>query len=92
MGRNGHDNRAWVRRFAERSRPGAYLRVLQPGALAAGDPIEVVHRPGHGVTVSYLFRAVTREPHLLPGLLVVEGLVTQAREKALRYRSAAAVN
>jgi MOSC domain-containing protein YiiM len=92
MGRNGHDNRAWVRRFAERARPGAYLRVLQPGAVAAGDPIEVVHRPGHGVTASYLFRAVTREPELLPQLLVVEGLVSEARERALRYQSVAPVN
>ena len=57
--------------------------VLQPGVLAAGDPVEVVHRPGHGVTASYLFRAVTREPDLLPGLLVVDGLVDKARRRAL---------
>ena len=81
MGRGGHDNSAWVRRFADRARPGAYLRVLQPGVLAAGDPIEVVHRPGHGVTASYLFRALLREPELLPGLLVVDGLVDKARRK-----------
>jgi MOSC domain-containing protein YiiM len=92
MGRNGHDNRAWVRRFAERARPGAYLRVLQPGVVAAGDAVEVVHRPGHGVTASYLFRAITREPELLPGLLVVDGLVPEARERALRYQPVAAVN
>jgi len=83
LGRNGHDNRAWVRRFSLRERPGAYLRVLQPGLLAAGEPIEVVHRPGHGVTVSYLFRALTREPGLLPRLLEVEGLTEKARRKAL---------
>jgi MOSC domain-containing protein YiiM len=85
MGRGGHDNTAWVRRFAERARPGAYLRVLQPGVLAAGDPIEVVHRPGHGVTASYLFRAVTREPALLPRLLDVEGLADKARTRALAF-------
>jgi MOSC domain-containing protein YiiM len=81
MGRGGHDNRAWVRRFAERSRPGAYLRVLAPGVLAAGDPIDVVHRPGHGVTVSMMFRAVTLEPELLPRLLVVEGLAAKVRRR-----------
>ena len=86
MGRSGHDNAAWVRRFAERARPGPYLRVLQPGVLAAGDPIEVVHRPGHGVTVSYLFRALTREPELLPRLLEVDGLVGgRRRAKAEAY-------
>jgi MOSC domain-containing protein YiiM len=85
MGRCGHDSRAWVRRFTEHARPGAYLRVLQPGTLAAGDPVEVVHRPGHGVTVSEMFRALTREPELLPRLLEVDGLVPQARRKAEAY-------
>ena len=85
MGRGGHDNSAWVRRFAEHARPGAYLRVLQPGTLAAGDPIEVVHRPGHGVTASLMFRAVHREPELLPRLLEVEGMVEEARLKAVAY-------
>lgn len=28
---NGFDDRAWVKRFAARARPGAYLRVLQEG-------------------------------------------------------------
>jgi MOSC domain-containing protein YiiM len=81
MGRGGHDNSAWVRRFAERSRPGAYLRVLDPGVLTAGDPIEVLHRPGHGVTISLMFRALTREPELLPRLLVVEGLAPKIRRR-----------
>jgi MOSC domain-containing protein YiiM len=85
MGRCGHDNSVWVRRFSERERPGPYLRVLQPGVLAVDDVIEVVHRPGHGVTVSYLFRALTREPALLPRLLDVEGLVDKARAKAEAY-------
>jgi MOSC domain-containing protein YiiM len=85
LGRCGHDNSAWVRRFSLRERPGPYLRVLQPGVLASGDPIEVLHRPGHGVTVSYLFRALSREPELLPRLLDVEGLVEEARAKAEAY-------
>jgi MOSC domain-containing protein YiiM len=41
----------WVKRFTERGTPGAYLRVLHVGTVAAGDAIEVVHRPGHGLTV-----------------------------------------
>ena len=82
MGRGGHDNTAWVRRFAERARPGAYLRVLQPGVLEAGDTIEVVHRPGHGVTASYVFRALTLEPALLPELLEVDGLAERVRWRA----------
>jgi len=90
MGRNGHDNGAWVRRFAEHARVGAYLRVLQPGVLAAGDSVEIVHRPGHGVTASLMFRALTREPELLPRLLEVDGLVAQARHRAEEFVASAA--
>ncbi len=45
----------WVRRFTERGRPGAYLRVLVPGEVRAGDAVEVLSRPGHGVTTSAFF-------------------------------------
>ena len=47
----------WVKRFAERGRTGAYLAVREPGAIRAGDPVEVVHRPGHGLSVPMFFRA-----------------------------------
>jgi len=43
--------RGWARRFTEGGRPGAYLRVLAGGTLRSGDPVQVVHRPAHGVTV-----------------------------------------
>ncbi|MDG9716896.1 MOSC domain-containing protein [Streptomyces sp. DH24] len=59
----------WVRRFTERGAPGAYLRVVEPGEIRAGDPVEVVHRPDHDVTVAVQFRAVTTERALLPRLL-----------------------
>lgn len=48
------------RRFAHAGRPGTYLRVLQEGRLRAGDPVEVVHRPDHGVTVGLIERAYHR--------------------------------
>jgi MOSC domain-containing protein YiiM len=85
MGRGGHDNRVWVRRFTEHARPGAYLRVLEPGTLRPGDQLDVVHRPGHGVTVSTMFRALTTERELLPRLLEVQGLVAEARRRAEEY-------
>ena len=31
----------WVKRFARAERPGAYLRVLHGGAVAAGDAVEL---------------------------------------------------
>lgn len=85
MGRCGYDSRAWVRRFAQEARPGPYLRVLAEGEIGAGDPIEVVHQPGHGVTVSTMFRALTLDHSLLPRLLEVDGLAAKARAKAEAY-------
>lgn len=41
----------WVKRFTVKNAPGAYLRVLEAGSIAAGDEVRVVHRPGHGVTI-----------------------------------------
>lgn len=49
--------RGWVRRFAERGRTGAYLAVVEPGVVSVGDVVEVVDRPGHGITVPEVFRA-----------------------------------
>ena len=88
MGLGGFDNRAWVKRFTQVGRPGPYLRVLTEGTLAAGDEIAVVHRPGHGVTVSTMFRALTTEADLLPRLLEVDGLAAEARRAAERYVAA----
>lgn len=50
----------WVRRFTAANRPGAYLRVVEPGELGVGDAVDVVHRPSHGVTVADWFAAWTR--------------------------------
>jgi len=88
MGLGGYDNRAWVKRFTRVGRPGPYLRVLAEGEIRAGDELAVVHRPGHGVTVSTMFRALTTEADLLPRLLQVDGLVEQARRAAERYVAA----
>jgi MOSC domain-containing protein YiiM len=60
------DVRDLIKRFTARACPGAYLRVVEEGELAAGDPIEVTHRPDHGVTIGVAFRARTTEPDLLP--------------------------
>jgi MOSC domain-containing protein YiiM len=54
-----------VRRFAEAGRPGAYLRIAEEGALAAGDAIEVLDRPAHGITVALVSRAILTDPSLL---------------------------
>lgn len=64
--------------------PGAYLRVIEPGLIGAGDPVEIAYRPGHEVTVSLTFRALTREPELLPQLLAADALPDDSRARVLR--------
>ncbi|MFI2413601.1 MOSC domain-containing protein [Streptomyces sp. NPDC018947] len=76
----------WVKRFTAKGAPGAYLRVIEPGEIRAGDPVEVVHRPGHEVTVAVQFRAVTTERDLLPRLLAAgDALHPDALAKARTY-------
>ncbi|MBW1596980.1 MOSC domain-containing protein [Streptomyces sp. JJ38] len=81
----GHlDERGWVRRFTQAGRPGPYLRVIEEGEVRAGDTLDVVHRPDHKVTVSFMFRAMTTEQALLPELLAAgDALPESVRRKAL---------
>lgn len=58
----------FTRWFAASARPGAYLRILAPGDIAAGDPIRVLARPDHGVTVGLVERAYHADRSLLPRL------------------------
>ncbi|GAA3222149.1 hypothetical protein GCM10020256_29360 [Streptomyces thermocoprophilus] len=58
-----------MKRFTRRGRTGAYLRVIEPGEIRAGDGIEIVHRPDHDITTTLEFRATTTERALLPRLL-----------------------
>jgi MOSC domain-containing protein YiiM len=80
--------RGWLRTFTLAAKSGAYLSVRTPGPVHAGDDITVVHRPAHGVLVSNAFRALTREPELLAGLLAAgEDLDDELREMAENGRT-----
>ena len=59
----------WVKRFTAQGDVGAYLRVLRPGTVRAGDPVEVTSRPAHGVTVREVFNATSTDPARLRRLL-----------------------
>ncbi|MCX5092275.1 MOSC domain-containing protein [Streptomyces sp. NBC_00365] len=76
----------WVKRFTQKGAPGAYLRVIEPGEIRAGDPIEIVHRPDHEVTVALAFRAETTERTLLPRVLAAgDALHPELLEMAEKY-------
>lgn len=66
----GHlGEKGWLRTFTRAGATGAYLRVVVPGSIRSGDPVEIVHRPDHAITAAVEFRAMTTERGLLPGVL-----------------------
>lgn len=73
--------KGWLKTFTAVARPGAYLSVLVPGIIRTGDPVVVVHRPDHAVTVALVYRATTTERQLLPSLLAAgDDLDVELRE------------
>jgi MOSC domain-containing protein YiiM len=58
----------WVNRFAAARRPGLYVRVLEPGEVAEGDPVERLSVDGDGPTVIDLMD-VWYDPEPAPELL-----------------------
>lgn len=54
----GEEDNGWVRRFSDARRLGAYLRVVRPGRLAAGDAVEVVPAPEDAPTILDEYRGV----------------------------------
>ncbi|MET3986725.1 MOSC domain-containing protein [Streptomyces sp. PvR034] len=80
------EEESWVKRFTREVRPGAYLRVIEEGSVSPGDPIEVVHRPDHEVSVGFWFRAFTTERALLPRALAAgDALEPEARDAIRAY-------
>jgi MOSC domain-containing protein YiiM len=76
--------RHWAKTFTEAGRPGAYLRVITPGTVRAGDAITIDYRPDHEVTIGLVFRARMSEPELLPQLLTAEALSAELKAYAGR--------
>lgn len=74
----------FIDRFAEAARPGTYLAIDGEGAVGAGDAIELLHRPVHGLTVGTVERAYHGHHELLDALLDVDELSDAWRDWARR--------
>lgn len=69
----------WLHQFTKAALPGAYLRVIEPGNITAGDSLDIVYRPDHNVSITLTFRALTLEPELLPQLTAAEALPDETK-------------
>ena len=71
----------WVKRFADARRPGLYVRVLEPGEVAAGDPVERLGGgAGHPTIVDLMDVWYEREPDpVLLERLLASPLAVRAR-------------
>lgn len=77
----------WVKRFHQAGCPGAYLKVLREGTIGAGDPIEIVSRPDHEVTIARMFAqqdAARMQRMLDSGVDLMDELRDTARRVAAR--------
>ena len=79
-------NPKMVKLFAQSSRPGAYLRIVTEGELGAGDEVEVLSRPDHGVTIAMASDAVFKDRSLAARVLEAPQL---SAETAADLRQAA---
>jgi MOSC domain-containing protein YiiM len=63
----------FLKRFLRARRFGAYLRVVREGDVGAGDAVDVIERPGHGVTLWSMIEAL-RDRQKAAALLQVSPL------------------
>ena len=63
----------WVKRFGAERRPGAYLKVVRPGQVRAGDEVRVLDRPAHGVTIADSYHAWLHDSAQLRAYLKIDG-------------------
>ena len=74
----------WIKTFTEAAKPGAYLRVISPGTVRAGDTISIDYRPAHDVSIGLVFLARMSDQDLLPQLLVADALSSELKTYARR--------
>ncbi len=74
----------FLKRFAKALRPGAYLRIVEAGEIGAGDAVEIVERPEHGVTIEAFARAYLGDRDQAARMLDAPALSERWREWAAK--------
>jgi MOSC domain-containing protein YiiM len=79
------NDKLFPRRFTEALRPGAYLRLLVEGDVAAGDEIQVMERPDHDLTIRDVLRIYAFDRQEVGRLLAISGMSESWRRWAEQY-------
>ena len=76
-----------IKEFMAAGRPGTYLRIIQEGEITAGDEIEIIHVPSHGITIADVYAAKNGERSKIEEIAHVQELSTKYQEWAQSLRS-----
>ena len=76
-----------IKEFMAAGRPGTYLRIIQEGEITAGDAIEIIHLPSHGITIADVYAAKNGERSKINEIARVQELSTKYQEWAQSLRS-----
>lgn len=74
------DRSTLIKDFTDARRSGAYLRIIQEGEISAGDEINVIKKPEHGVTIRDIFDAKAGERAKINQLKMVTELSDKYKE------------
>ena len=74
-----HSDPLLPRRFARAGRPGAYLAIIEPGTVSAGDRVEIIDRPDHDVTVALVAHILLHDHSRSHELLAATALPAEWR-------------
>ena len=75
-----------IKEFMAAGRPGTYLRIIQEGEITAGDAIEIIHLPSHGITIADVYAAKNGERSKAEEISHVQELSTEYQEWAQSLR------
>jgi MOSC domain-containing protein YiiM len=71
-----------IKEFMAAGRPGTYCRIIQEGEITAGDLIEVIETPSHGIKISDLYAAKNGERSKIKEIAQVKELSPEYQEWA----------
>ena len=71
-----------IKEFMSAGRPGTYCRIIQEGEITAGDLIEVIEIPSHGIKISDLYAAKNGERSKIKEISQVQELSPEYQEWA----------